>query len=118
MRYFLSLFLPLWLFASEISIQVLGSGGPEIGGREYASYIVKKDNKELILIDFGGGTFLRFGQAKAGIDDLRVVLHSDLHIDQVVDIAALIKAVDFYQANRPLAIDGPDSNKYFPSIDE
>lgn len=118
MKYFLSLFLPLWLFSSEISIQVLGSGGPELGERASASYIIKRDNKALILIDFGGGAFLRFGQAKANIEDLEAILFTHLHIDHIVDLPALMKAGYFSTRTRPLTILGPGSNQYFPSISE
>jgi ribonuclease BN (tRNA processing enzyme) len=118
MKNLLIFFMPFYLFASEISIQVLGSGGPELGKRASASYIIKRDNKALILIDFGGGAFLRFGQAKANLEDLEAVLLTHLHIDHVVDLPALMKAGYFSQRTRPLAIVGPNSNNYFPSISE
>ncbi len=118
MKKLLIFFLPLYLLAAELSIQVLGSGGPEEGERASASYLIKKDDKALILVDFGGGAFLRFGQAKANIEDLEAILITHLHIDHVVDLPALMKAGYFSHRTRVLPIVGPSSNQDFPSISE
>jgi len=118
MKYFLTLLLPLLLSSAEISVQVLGSGGPEGGERASSSYLVKKDARALVLIDFGGGAFLRFGQAKAKIEDLQVVLLTHLHIDHVVELPALMKAGYFSHRGCNLNILGPSGNEYFPGIDE
>lgn len=115
---FILIFFSTILSASVISVQILGSGGPEGGERASASYLIKKDNKALLLIDFGGGAFLRFGQAKANIEDLEAILFTHLHIDHVVDLPALMKAGYFSLRKRPLTILGPSSNQYFPSISE
>ena len=119
MKYiFLLLVTTLSLFASEISVQVLGSGGPEGGERASSSYLIKKDGKALVLIDFGGGAFLRFGQAKAKIEDLQVVLITHLHIDHVVEFPALMKAGYFSQRGCRLNLVGPTGNKFFPGFKE
>ena len=118
MKYFLVLLLPLWLFSSEISVQVLGSGGPEVGDRASASYLIKKDSKAIVLIDFGGGVFLRYGQAEAKIEDLQAMLLTHLHIDHVVELPALMKAGYFSNRKNELVMIGPSGNKYFPGFDE
>ena len=118
MRYLLLLILPLWLLSSEITVQVLGSGGPESGERASSSYLVKKDGKALVLVDFGGGAFLRFAQAKAKIEDLKVVLLTHLHIDHVVELPALMKAGYFSDRRCKLNMIGPKGNEYFPGFDE
>ncbi len=118
MRSFLFFILPLWIFASEISVQILGSGGPEGGERASASYLIKQDGKALVLVDFGGGAFLRFGQAKADIKDLRLILLTHLHIDHVVELPALIKAGYFSDRTESLAVLGPKGNDYFPGLKE
>jgi len=118
MKYFLLLFLPLWLMASELSVQILGSGGPETGERASASYLIKKDGKAIVLIDFGGGAFLRFGQAKAKIEDLQVVLITHLHIDHVVELPALMKAGYFSDRGCRLNMIGPKGNQHFPGFKE
>ncbi len=114
---FLLLF-PFWLTASVISVQILGSGGPETTQRASASYLIKKDGKALVLIDFGGGAFLRFSQAKAKIEDLEAVLVTHMHIDHVVDLPALMKAGYFSERSRALPLIGPSGNEYFPGFNE
>lgn len=118
MKHLFFLFLPFLLFSSDISVQVLGSGGPEGGERASASYLIKQDEKALVLIDFGGGALLRFGQAKADIEDLRVILLTHLHIDHVVELPALMKAGYFSDRTESLAILGPQGNDYFPGLKE
>jgi len=110
--------MPFWLLASQISLQVLGSGGPEGGERASASYLIKQDDQAIILIDFGGGAFLRFGQAKAKIEDLQLVLLTHLHIDHVVELPALMKAGYFSQRGCKLNMIGPSGNQYFPGFKE
>jgi len=112
------LFLPLWLSASSLYVQVLGSGGPENTQRASASYLIKKDDKALVLIDFGGGALLRFGQSQSCITDLEVLLLTHLHIDHTSDLPALMKAGYFSARSHPLPIFGPDKNQYFPSTSE
>jgi len=118
MKLFILLFLPLLLMASHISLQVLGSGGPEGGERASPSYLIKKDGKAIVLVDFGGGSFLRFGQARAKIEDLQVVLITHLHIDHVVELPALMKAGYFSDRGCRLNMIGPKGNEYFPGFNE
>lgn len=118
MKTFVLLLLPLWLAASEISVQVLGSGGPESTQRASASYLIVQDGKARVLIDFGGGAFLRFGQAKAQIEDLELILLTHLHIDHVASLPALMKAGYFSDRTQDLKILGPAENDYFPGLDE
>lgn len=114
----LILLLTFTSIASEISVQVLGSGGPEGGERASSSYLIKEDGKALILIDFGGGAFLRFGQAGARIEDLRAVLFTHLHIDHVVELPALMKAGYFSERGCKLEMIGPKGNAHFPGFNE
>lgn len=118
MKQLFLLFIPLCLIASDISVHILGSGGPEITERASASYLIKRDDKALILIDFGGGAFLRFSQAKAKIEDLEAILFTHLHIDHVVGLPALMKAGYFSERSCSLPIVGPSGNEYFPGLDE
>jgi hypothetical protein len=49
---------------SGMAVQILGSGGPRINReRASTSYLVWLDRQGKILVDAGGGAFLRFGQA-------------------------------------------------------
>ena len=43
-----------------VSLQVLGSGGPFGAGRASAGYLVWVDGVSRIMVDAGGGTFVRF----------------------------------------------------------
>ena len=54
-----------------VSLQVLGSGGPFGAGRASAGYIVWVDGVSRIMVDAGGGTFVRFHQAGVVLADLQ-----------------------------------------------
>jgi hypothetical protein len=46
------------------TVQILGSGGPAINReRASASYLLWVGGQAKMLIDMGGGTYLRFGQS-------------------------------------------------------
>ena len=68
-----------------------------------------------MLVDMGGGTFLRFGQAQAKLSDLSLVAISHLHPDHVSDLPALLWLS--HQARKdPLPIVGPSGNEVAPSF--
>jgi ribonuclease BN (tRNA processing enzyme) len=101
-----------------VSVQVLGSGGPLAGGsRASTSYIVWIDGRARILVDAGGGSFVRFGEAGARLDDLLFVGVSHLHPDHVADLPALLWLSDAARASR-LAIAGPSGNASAPDVAE
>ncbi|WP_455209558.1 MBL fold metallo-hydrolase [Kaarinaea lacus] len=104
--------LPVDEVKGDLSVMVLGSGGPlaTTSGRASAGYLIFVDGQPKILMDCGGGTYLRLGQSGADIKDLDVVLLSHLHIDHMGDLDAIIK--DMYFQNRvantaPQPIDFP-----------
>ena len=52
--------------ASQLMLQVLGSGGPfASGNRASSGYLVWRDGKPIVMVDAGGGTYLRFAEAGA-----------------------------------------------------
>lgn len=114
MHYLFLLILPVWLLATDIKLQVLGSGGPELDERASASYLIWVDGKAKVIVDFGGGAFLRLGQSQAQLDDIDYVLLSHFHIDHVVDFAAFVKASYFYNSHKSIKVFGPSSNRNFP----
>jgi ribonuclease BN (tRNA processing enzyme) len=114
MRLLLLLSLPFFLFASEIKLQVLGSGGPELDKRASASYVIWVDDKARVLVDFGGGAFARLGESGAKLEDIDYILFTHFHIDHVVDFAALVKASYFANKKKVIKVFGPSSNRYFP----
>ena len=92
--------LPVDLVHGDLSVMVLGSGGPlaTTSGRASAGYIVFVDGKAKIIMDCGGGTYLRVGQSGANIKDVDTFLISHLHIDHMGDLPAIVK--DMYFQNR------------------
>ena len=101
--------------ANGVAVQILGSGGPRMSrDRASASYLMWIDGRSKILVDAGGGTFLRFGQADARIDDLSLIAISHLHPDHVSDLPALLWGDMARKA--PLAISGPSGNDAVPSF--
>ncbi len=104
--------------ATEIEIEILGSGGPEIDGRASSSYLLWIDDKARLLIDSGSGSMLRFEQSGAKLEDLEAIVLTHLHIDHAVDLPSYIKAGYFTPRNNPLPILGPIGNRHFPSTNE
>src|ERR1700756_4622487 len=102
-----------------VQLQVLGSGGPELEDkRASSSYLIWQDGRPRILIDSGGGSALRFGQAGAHVAQLDAVLFTHLHIDHSADFPALIKSSYFEERKLPLPVYGPAGNENFPSTTE
>lgn len=102
---------PLLAQASSVTLQVLGSGGPnDISGRASSGYLVWIDGKSKIMIDAGSGTALRFGEAGARMSDLEFVGISHLHTDHSIDLFSLIKRGYFSERDKPLTIAGPSGN--------
>jgi len=111
------LLLPLLLLAQpKVVLQVLGSGGPESGDKRASSgYVIWINGKSRILVDFGGGTSLRFEEVGAKIADLQVILLTHLHVDHTADIPVLLKSAFFTQASGQLPVYGPNKNAFMPS---
>jgi ribonuclease BN (tRNA processing enzyme) len=92
----------------------LGSGGPFAGSdRASTSYLVWVGGRAVVMVDAGGGAFLRFGESGAELDSLSLLAISHLHPDHVADLPALLWLSD--RARRqPLPIAGPSGNDAFP----
>jgi len=100
----------------KVTLQVLGSGGPESGDKRASSaYVVWIDGKSKVLIDIGGGASLRFEEVGAKISDLDVILLTHLHVDHTADLPALLKSAFFTRASGNLPLYGPDENNFMPS---
>jgi ribonuclease BN (tRNA processing enzyme) len=101
---------------SPVAVQILGSGGPNLNAeRASASYLLWVGNQAKVLVDMGGGAYLRFGQSGAKLDDLAMVGISHLHPDHVSDLPA------FFWTNIParkntLPIVGPSGNDVAPDF--
>jgi ribonuclease BN (tRNA processing enzyme) len=68
------------------------------------------------MVDAGGGTFLRFGEAGARLQDLSLLAISHVHPDHVSDLPALLWLSD-QARQQPLKVAGPSGAGAFPSID-
>jgi ribonuclease BN (tRNA processing enzyme) len=115
-----SLFLPTVVWANcidhSVTLQVLGSGGPEIDDqRASSSYLVWTDNKAVALIDMGGGASLNYELSGAKFNDLDVVAFSHFHVDHSADFPVLVKGSYFSTRKRPLPVFGPEGNQLMPS---
>ena len=100
-----------------IAIQVLGSGGPIADdARASSSFLVWLDGKARILIDAGGGSFLRFGEASANFADLKFIGLSHFHADHSADFPALLKSGYFSNRDGPLMLAGPSGSQRFPGL--
>ena len=105
--------------ASGISVQVLGSGGPEYQDkRASTSYLIWDHDTPRVMLDAGGGSALRFGQSGAQISQLDVFLFSHFHVDHSSDFPALIFSSWFEDRTRPLPVWGPAGNDFMPSTTE
>ncbi len=103
--------------STEVALQILGSGGPIADdARASTGYVVWVDGKSRALIDAGGGTFLRFGEAGAKFIDLDFVGLSHYHTDHSADFAALIKSGNFSARKRSLRVAGPEGARLFPGL--
>ena len=103
--------------AQGVALQVLGSGGPVADdGRASSGYLVWVDGASKILIDAGGGTFLRFGEAGASFASLDFIGLSHFHTDHSADFPALLKSGYFSDRQRSLIVAGPDSGGPFPGL--
>jgi ribonuclease BN (tRNA processing enzyme) len=94
-----------------VAVQILGSGGPAINSeRASTSYLLWVDGQARMLIDMGGGAYLRFGQSQAKLSDLALVAISHLHPDHVSDLPALLWRSQQVR-KEPLPIVGPSAGK-------
>jgi ribonuclease BN (tRNA processing enzyme) len=101
-----------------LALQVLGSGGPVADdGRASSAYLVWQDGRARVLVDAGGGSFLRFGQAKARFEDLDLIAISHFHTDHSADLPALLKSGYFSRRTRNLLISGPEAGGPFPGLE-
>lgn len=99
-----------------VSLQVLGSGGPDAPpGRAQPSYLIRVDGEARLLVDVGPGALMRLTASGADLGQLHAILLTHLQMDHVADLGPLLDAI--YRSGRrtPLAIVGPGSGGPHPS---
>jgi len=100
-----------------LAVQVLGSGGPYAGDtRASTSYLVWRNGRSVVMVDAGGGSFIRFGEARAKLRELSLLAVSHVHPDHVSDLPALLWLSE-QGRQQPLKVAGPSGDGLFPSID-
>ena len=101
----------------SFTLQLLGSGGPiSDDARASSGEVIWIDGKSRLMIDAGGGTYLRFGQAGARIEDLDAIAITHFHTDHSANLPAILKGAYFSDRKSPLPILGPDHGGLFPSM--
>jgi ribonuclease BN (tRNA processing enzyme) len=102
---------------NPVAIEVLGSGAPGfVKDRANTSYLLWVDNQAKILVDAGGGAYVRFGQSGAKFGDLSMILVSHLHPDHSSDLPGILWSGRMMR-NDMLPIVGPSGNEAAPSFD-
>jgi len=100
-----------------VAVQILGSGAPGfVKDRANASYLVWVGNQAKILLDTGGGAYIRFSQSQARFGDLSVALISHLHPDHISDLPALLWSGRILGRRDALPIVGPTGNDTAPGL--
>jgi ribonuclease BN (tRNA processing enzyme) len=97
------------------TVQILGSGGPAFNPeRASAGYLLWVGGQARMLVDMGGGAYLRFAQSRAKLSDLALVAISHLHPDHVSDLPAFLW-LSHQVRQEPLPIVGPSAGKNIAS---
>src|SRR4051812_19404349 len=101
---------------NPVAVQILGSGGPALNPeRASAGYLLWVGSQAKMLVDSGGGTYLRLGQSRAKLSDLALVAISHLHPDHTSDLPAMLWASNRMRS-APLPIIGPSGNNFAPDF--
>jgi len=101
---------------NPVAVQILGSGAPGfVKDRANTSYLLWVGGQAKILVDAGGGAYVRFGQAGAKFSDLSMILVSHLHPDHVSDLPGVLWSGRMTR-NDTLPIIGPSGNEAAPSF--
>ena len=107
---------------NPVAVQILGSGGPRISpDRASTSYLLWVGAQAKLLLDMGGGSFLRFGQSQAKLSDLSLAAVSHVHPDHTSDLPAILwlsnqPGVAGHFRKDPLPIVGPSGSDSVPAF--
>ena len=100
-----------------VAIQVLGSGGPIADdARASSAYVVWHEGRARVLVDAGGGTFVRFAESGAKLTDLKAILLTHLHVDHAAGLPTLLKSGYFEDGSGgEVLLAGPSGSDRFPA---
>jgi ribonuclease BN (tRNA processing enzyme) len=100
-----------------VALQVMRSGGPVADDDRAASgYLNWYAGRARVLVDVGGGVFVRYGQTGAHLEDLDLLALTHLHTDHAADLPALLMGGYFSPRRGALTVSGPTGNTLMPSI--
>jgi len=103
----------------RVSLQVLGSGGPELNDqRASTSYLIWLDNKAIVMIDAGGGSSYNFEKSGASFNDIKAIAFTHFHVDHSAEFSAYVKHSYFSRRQKDLLVFGPEGNDFMPSTSE
>lgn len=101
-----------------VTLQVLGSGGPIADdARASTGYLIWLDGHARVMVDTGGGTAVRFGEAGAQFTSLDHIALSHFHTDHSADLVSILKSGNFAGRTRALSLSGPAGSGPFPALD-
>ncbi|HEY4264417.1 MAG TPA: MBL fold metallo-hydrolase [Micropepsaceae bacterium] len=101
---------------NPVAVQILGSGAPGfVKDRANTSYLLWVGNQAKILLDAGGGAYVRFGQSGAKFGDLSMILVSHLHPDHASDLPGILWSGRMMRSDS-LPIVGPSGNEAAPDF--
>ncbi len=104
--------------ATGVAVQILGSGGPLAGtGRASSSYAVWVDGRSRVMVDAGGGSFLRVGESGVQLADLDLLALSHFHPDHVTGLPGILWLSQRLR-QEPLRIAGPSGNAAYPPLNQ
>lgn len=100
---------------TRLSITVLGSGGPIANPtRASSGYAVWLDGVPRLLVDAGGGTFVRLGELRLDVPLIDLVLLTHTHIDHSGGLSPVVMAAYMQGRITPLGIVGPAGRDIHP----
>jgi ribonuclease BN (tRNA processing enzyme) len=98
-----------------VAVQILGSGEHLINpSRASSSYLLWIDSQAKVLVDMGGGAYLRFAEAQAKLNDLALLAVSRLDPDHIAGLPALLWLSNRSLTEAPPTV-GPLGNEVAPS---
>jgi ribonuclease BN (tRNA processing enzyme) len=100
-----------------VALQILGSGGPvPDSARASSGYLVWIDGRARVLVDAGGGTFVRFGESGADLATLDAIVLTHLHTDHSAELPAFVKGMYLLDRREaPMVVAGPAHRGTFPA---
>ncbi len=90
---------------TRLAVTVLDSGGPITNpSRASSGYVVRLDGTPRLLVDAGGGAFVRMGKLRLDVPMIDTVLLTHTYIDHTGGLAPFLMAAYMQGRTTPLSI--------------